>query len=1198
MSSTAADTLRLQEILQKSLGDLRIDMSAMQAKLHGQDAMLAEFDERLQRSAACAAEGVWNATPHRARTTSAAAASAEDGTAADGRLRVLEDLIGSCSARVARLEEIQSRGPEGATARVAPSIDRELENAIFSRMKGIEAACEARHHDMVNSVRSLQAEFSKTRGGEFIEAPGTRGEAMSRRQQRVSSGLNSATRDVQSLAASRVPLKGSSALVPYDVQRDLDAQVVAMAAAIRACGEEQERLAAHALDRDDRLDEWMVEFSASQERRCDAAARAADTACATQVSANHNLAALEVRVNSLSSELAAACGASTSAMQDVHGLRARLDELSVSTEIADQAIATAVDGLAKLEARIGAFAREQSSVESAIARQQKTSCTIASIEDRLQQIANDQKSIDAALSHQRSTSLQVAALEDRLSTMVASQSLAERLTADHEEFLCSFLDLEGRVGTMGRLVERELEHRRRLSCELTDVEGRIRRFADEHQSSELSLLERSSELNCVFGLEKSIAQLVDANASVDHRLNEQDYARLSQQYEEVRRFDEMEQRVEHLATEQSCFEVHLSRLNCVQRAKPQDVDAHGIVDLREQVRRLVAEHASLERQAAQLDFTKLHRQQMADSRRQIELGERLEHLAREVASLEFPVGEQGMAKLSRQQSTDSRRVAEVARGLELLTSELGSLERSVKEQKLYGRDVAVCTARLTEHEAKTQHLELAWQKAVMEAKQLMRVSTEVAERAEVASRAAIGSAELSEADSRTSVVRLEAIVSALDIGFSSKLDECRDMLLRRATGDSADTSRSTAVAVSTSEAALRGVDSLRAEVSAIARRCEEDARSSEDVVRQTDLCAAKFRDEEAEAIARLARRSETVIAEVRRDMDALLRRELAEHEQRLGTGVERIRHDIANLEKASGAAASAVGRRGELFGSELGDLRTRVEERIGNVRIDLGTLEGNLRNELRSYCGKMEERLKPVTLLSLARRSAEEAVRENLGPELEALLQGDRLTGLRIRSAIAVDYKLDCTLQCLHALYVKVGLPLAGPLAALQRSVKEGSTVPSAPNGDRRDKILCSDAGPPELGSSRGGIGGGTNVVDASSHVGGYPQPSTTRFGAVGGGRAISGSVEGKPRRPLGTCTETYAPSSAAEPAASGPSRRRTASPQRALRASSLTPPALGEPARGGNSSDAAVTTEAERRRLRRPASARHSSGYEQPRYR
>merc|ERR1712039_384547 len=58
-----------------------------------------------------------------------------------------------------------------------------------------------------------------------------------------------------------------------------------------------------------------------------------------------------------------------------------------------------------------------------------------------------------------------------------------------------------------------------------------------------------------------------------------------------------------------------------------------------------------------------------------------------------------------------------------------------------------------------------------------------------------------------------------------------------------------------------------------------------------------------------------------------------------------------------------------------------------------------------------------------------------MGADAARSVASDELHGFRESWCRASDYRFDCTLQCLHALYSRAGLPMEGALDSLQRSL-------------------------------------------------------------------------------------------------------------------------------------------------------------------
>merc|ERR1712048_229413 len=116
--------------------------------------------------------------------------------------------------------------------------------------------------------------------------------------------------------------------------------------------------------------------------------------------------------------------------------------------------------------------------------------------------------------------------------------------------------------------------------------------------------------------------------------------------------------------------------------------------------------------------------------------------------------------------------------------------------------------------------------------------------------------------------------------------------------------------------------------------------------------------------------------------------------------------------------------------ADLKDNSDHLKEQLAHLRSQVVRDVGEQFVRVGEQIAAVEERLTPLALQGLLRNSIEEAAKDAVAEELR---------DLRVGWCQNADYKFDCTFQCLHALYLKVGLSPAGALTALQRIVGDSS---------------------------------------------------------------------------------------------------------------------------------------------------------------
>jgi len=277
-------------------------------------------------------------------------------------------------------------------------------------------------------------------------------------------------------------------------------------------------------------------------------------------------------------------------------------------------------------------------------------------------------------------------------------------------------------------------------------------------------------------------------------------------------------------------------------------------------------------------------------------------------------------------------------------------------------------------------------------------------------------------------------------------------------------------------------------------RAEEESQSAERLAKQAENAVQQLRvrTEEGEVAARLAQRAESIAGQLKLDLQSS--RELSETalsslSSAVGDLREEMRMEKRRIKEIAEAAVSAKGDLNVAVKSEvshaLGTFRGEVHEHMARVEAKLAQFQSQHAQEMREHLKRIgdqvvyfEERLAPDALACLVRREVEEAARDAVFEEIR---------DLRMGWCQKTDHKLDCTMQCLHVLYLKVGLSPAGALSTLQRAIRES---PGAPNE------------PPLSPGGPGGVGltGGMLPRPGSARQEAYPEVWSGRSGPQGSG--------------------------------------------------------------------------------------------------
>jgi hypothetical protein len=210
------------------------------------------------------------------------------------------------------------------------------------------------------------------------------------------------------------------------------------------------------------------------------------------------------------------------------------------------------------------------------------------------------------------------------------------------------------------------------------------------------------------------------------------------------------------------------------------------------------------------------------------------------------------------------------------------------------------------------------------------------------------------------------------------------------------------------------------------------------------------RSEEGEVAARLAKRAESIVGQLKLELRSSSERsEMAVSS--LSSAVGDVREEM-RLEKRRGkeVAEAAVAAKADVqlalkseVSNALGSFRGEVHEHMARVEAKLAQFQSQYVQEMRDHLNRIgdqvvyfEERLAPDVLLGLVRRKVEEVARDAVFEEIR-----DMRTGWCQKT----DHKLDCTMQCLHVLYLKVGISPTGALSTLQRAIRDSPGLPSEP---------------------------------------------------------------------------------------------------------------------------------------------------------
>lgn len=154
-------------------------------------------------------------------------------------------------------------------------------------------------------------------------------------------------------------------------------------------------------------------------------------------------------------------------------------------------------------------------------------------------------------------------------------------------------------------------------------------------------------------------------------------------------------------------------------------------------------------------------------------------------------------------------------------------------------------------------------------------------------------------------------------------------------------------------------------------------------------------------------------------------------------------HFHAQLQQTKDAAADDAADLHRALTAYVKDLRGEVRDHVCGVRADLTGIVGEFRGPLEHRLSRLEEQATRI------QTSAVSTLREQLdGLSSKVALASEAAADeARIRKSFinAVNHRFDCSLQCLHTLYSKVGLSPAGALSALQQSVRGDNAALAAP---------------------------------------------------------------------------------------------------------------------------------------------------------
>jgi len=392
----------------------------------------------------------------------------------------------------------------------------------------------------------------------------------------------------------------------------------------------------------------------------------------------------------------------------------------------------------------------------------------------------------------------------------------------------------------------------------------------------------------------------------------------------------------------------------------------------------------------------------------------------------------------------------------------------------------------------------------------------VADQAELAAevaRAAEASAERGEADGKESALRLEErLADWLEARREVRRDAREEQ--RREVTEAAEEAAATAAAVA-STAAGRAASSLRA----LGARAEEEAVTAESCARRAEDGLRQFRSEESEAARRLERRTEGLVGQLRDELRIATEssRGTSQHSEAmlssLSAAVGDVREEMrTERRKGKEAAEVAVAVRSDVQVTVRNEVTAAAHSLRGEFHDYVALTEGQLlqlqnqhAQDIREQLVRLgdqvvflEERLAPDVVANLVRRDVEEIARDVVFDEIRDLRGG---------WCQKADYKFDCTMQCLHVLYLKVSLSPAGALSSLQRAIRENLTSAGEPPhnpGGPGDLSLLLPGSPPSR-SAAGFVHGPFAATEPRGPPG---------LGTPGGPRGRSPS-ERSPRMPL-----------------------------------------------------------------------------------
>lgn len=355
-----------------------------------------------------------------------------------------------------------------------------------------------------------------------------------------------------------------------------------------------------------------------------------------------------------------------------------------------------------------------------------------------------------------------------------------------------------------------------------------------------------------------------------------------------------------------------------------------------------------------------------------------------------------------------------------------------------------------------------------------------ADEAAAVAQAAETTAQRGEADGRASAARLEA---KLEAWLEARRDMLRDAVeeLRREAQDAAEAQARSVSTRAEEEAELAGRIARRAE-SAVRLLHESESEAAGQLMRAEVALSERlmrFSSDEAISAGRASQRTENSLEQVQQQIlrtDSSLgqlqkqMQDLALMTTQKCTAAERsearcdtlcgdLSAAIGNVREecllrfkevhgvSERAAVSAIASTRDEYqvvvrkevATAVSLLRGEIQERLQHLEERISGAQkmraGEVREHLASIAEQVtqfESRLAPEALARLVRREVELATRDAVQEELR-----DQFRSGWFQQA---DFKFDCTLQCLHVLYLKAGVSPSGALGTLQRAVRGGGS--------------------------------------------------------------------------------------------------------------------------------------------------------------